>query len=277
VVILSVIEGSPAERAGLKSHDNLYAVDGVPFTLADQDVPAARIRGEADSSAVLTVQTPGEDRREVTIKREKIQAADVLRGGFLESTGVVYYRVPVAAESTLAQMIAQDLVQVASTNKLSGIIVDMRVARSGDGTWPLTQMLTLFDSGDLGEFYTRTSSDTLSVNGQDLAGSQTTPLVILVGPDTEGSPEIFAAALQSSGRAIVIGLPTHGVVEGFTEVPLPDGSRMFLATSSFRTQKNVDLAESGLKPDIEVRGDWDEITSGNDPALQAALAVLLSP
>ena len=70
--------------------------------------------------------------------------------------------------------------------------------------------------------------------------SQTVPLMLLIGPDTEGSPEIFAAALQSTGRARLIGMPTPGAVEGFTEVPLPDGSRMFLAPSSFRTQHNVD-------------------------------------
>jgi C-terminal processing protease CtpA/Prc len=138
-------------------------------------------------------------------------------------------------------------------------------------------MLTLFGNGEVGEYYTRDGSDPLAIEGRNLAGSQTVPMMILVGPDTEGAPEIFAAALQSAGRARLIGLPTPGSVEGITEVPLPDGSRMFLATSSFRTPDNVDLADTGLTPDVAVNGDWDQISSEQDPVLAAALSLLLSP
>lgn len=275
VVILAVVKDSPAEAAGLDSHDSIYAIDGEPFTVEDEAVPAERIRGDPDSTVVLTVQSPGEPRREVTIEREQIVATDVLRGGYLSSLGVAYYRVPVAAESTLAQTIAENLLSIDENEPLVGLVLDLRVARSGNGSWPLAQMLTLFGNGEVGEYYTREGNDPLSIEGQNLAGSQTVPLTILVGPDTEGSPEIFAAALQSTGRARLVGLPTPGAVEGFTEVPLPDGSRMFLATSSFRTQHNVDLASAGLTPDVRVNGDWDEITSARDPVLAAALDLLL--
>jgi carboxyl-terminal processing protease len=277
VVVLSVIGDSPAEAAGLQSHDSIYAVDGEPFTADDADVPAERIRGDPDSTVVLTVQSPGEPRRDVTIQRQQILAADVLRGGYLDDLGVAYYRVPVAAESTLAQTIAENLLSIGEERPLNGLVIDLRVARSGDGSWPLSQMLTLFGNGELGEYYSRAGADPLAIEGRDLAGSQTVPMVILVGPDTEGSPEIFAAALQSVGRARLIGLPTAGAVEGFTEVPLPDGSRMFLATSSFRTQDNLDLANTGLTPDVAVPSDWDQITSERDPVLAAALTLLLSP
>jgi carboxyl-terminal processing protease len=275
VVILSVISDSPAERAGLQAHDSLYAVDGAPIRPEDAEAPAERIRGEPDSSVVLTVQSPGRPRREVRLQREPIRAADVLRGGFIESLGVVYYRVPVAAEGDLAQLIAQNLDGIDPAAGLQGIIVDLRVARSGNGSWPLEQMLSLFGDGALGEFYTRSAANSLTVSGQDVGGSQSLPLVLLVGPDTAGSPEIFAAALQSAGRALVVGLPTAGTVEGFTAVPLPDGSRLFLATSSFRTSGNQDLADRGLTPDLRLTADWDEITNEADPALQAALSVLL--
>ncbi len=274
VIILAVIKDSPAEKAGLQPHDSIYAVDGQPFTAADAAVPAARVRGAPGSQVVLSVQTPGQARREVQLMREAIYAEDVLRGGYLNPQGVAVFRVPVAAERSLAQDIAENLASMAQRGPVNGIIVDLRVARSGNGSWPLTDMLTLFGNGDLGEFYTRTDSSPLSVAGADLAGSQTAPLTILVGPDTQGSPEIFAAALQSAGRATVVGLPTHGTVEGFTEVPLPDGSRLFLATSSFRTPNNVDLATSGIVPDVQVTADWDEITGETDSPLQSALTLL---
>jgi carboxyl-terminal processing protease len=225
---------------------------------------------------VLSVQSPGGPRRDLTIDREQIVAADVLRGRFLDTVGVAYYRVPVSAENTLAQTIADNLATLSADKPLNGLVLDLRVARSGNGSWPLAQMLTLFGNGDLGEYYSRDGSDPLSVEGQDLAGSQTVPMMILVGPDTEGSPEIFAAALQSTGRARLVGLPTPGAVEGFSEVALPDGSRLFLATSSFRTHDNLDLATSGLTPDVNVSGDWDEITTEEDPVFATAVVLLLS-
>jgi carboxyl-terminal processing protease len=243
VVVLAVVRDSPAEDAGLEPHDGIYAVDGVPFSLDDADTPAERIRGEPDSTVTLTVQTPGEARREVEIPRGEIRATDVLRGGLLSALNVAYYRVPVVSNSNLAAAISNDLLSISQRAELRGIILDLRVARSGTGQWPLGEMLTVFGDGDLGEFYTRTTSDTVSVRGQDAGGSQTLPLVLLVGRDTEGTPEIFAAALQGAGRAVLLGQPTPGAVEGFEEVALPDGSRMFLATSSFRTSGNLDLAK----------------------------------
>ena len=275
VVILSVIRDSPAERAGLLPHDNIYAVDGQPFTSADAELPSERIRGPQDSEVTLSVQTPGQQPRDVTFQREQIRAADVLRGGYLESLGVVYYRVPVAAETNLADNIAQSLETISQSAQPRGIILDLRVARSGSGTWPLTDMLTLFGTGNLGEFYSRDGADPLTIAGTNVGGSQSLPLIILVGPDTEGSPEIFAGALQDARRAVLLGLPTPGAVEGFSAVPLPDGSRMFLATSSFRTSDQLDLANAGLVPDLEIDIDWGEISNDNDPVLETAVAILL--
>ena len=98
------------------------------------------------------------------------------------------------------------------------------------------------------------------------------PLAILIGPDTQGLPEVFAGALRDSQRAVLIGLPTPGAIQGYEEIPLPDGSRLYLAVSSFRTAGGVDLATTGLLPDIRVQSDWDAVTSDNDPVLEAAIS-----
>jgi len=135
-------------------------------------------------------------------------------------------------------------------------------------------MLTLFANGNLGEFYTRTGTTPVQVTGHDVAGSQTLPLVALVASDTAGTPEIFAAALQASHRAVVVGMPTHGAVLGFDEIALPDGSRLTLATSSFRTTTNLNMAVAGLTPDHVINADWDSYTLATDPILEAGLALL---
>lgn len=275
VVILSIIKGSPAEKAGLKAHDNIYVIDGEPVREDEAESVAQRIRGPADSSVTLTVQTPGSQRREVKIPRDKITATDTLLSNRNLALNIAYYRLPVVADVGTADLIAQDLIDRASAGEVDGIILDLRVTHSGATGWPLDQMLTLFGNGNLGQFYTQTVTETLTIQGQDAGGSQTLPLVLLIGPDTEGSPEIFAGAMHGSRRATLVGLPTPGDVEGFSEVLLPDGSRLFVATSSFRTRDGKDLAETGLAPDVKVDADWDQISPEEDPVLVEALALVL--
>jgi carboxyl-terminal processing protease len=277
IVILSIIRGSPAEAAGLQPHDSIYAVNGEPIRLEDEENPAARVRGPGDTSVTLTVQSPGGERREVALARAQITAEDLLRGGVVPTLNVGYFRVPVAVSEDIVSLIAGSLAEAAKSTEVQGIILDMRVASSGAQGWPLNGMLALFSSGDLGEYYDRTQSMTVTVDGQDIGGSQAVPLILLVGPDTRGSPEIFAGALQDTGRARLVGLPTPGAVDGFSEVPLADGSRLFLATSSFRTSKGTDLSTNGLQPDIHVDADWDEVIADADPTLEAALQLLLGP
>ncbi|MEP7355975.1 MAG: S41 family peptidase [Anaerolineales bacterium] len=273
IVILSTIEGAPAARAGLLPHDSIYAINDAALTLADEATPTARIRGEAGTAVTITVGSPGEAPRVLALKREQIQAVDPLRGGNLSALSTAYYRLPVTAGSDLAPAIASDLDSYSQTVKLKGIVLDLRVAGSG-GSWPLVEMLSLFGNGTLGEFYTRADKSPITVNGINAGGSQTLPLVLIVGADTSGMPEVFAAALQAAGRAVVVGQPTAGEVQGFDTIALPDGSRLFLATSSFRTTRGLDLARAGVKPDFPVDQDWDAYTLDKDPVLGEALSLI---
>jgi carboxyl-terminal processing protease len=275
IVVLAVIADSPAEKSGLQAHDSIYAVDSQPVQADEADTIINRIRGPADSSVTVTVQSPAGKRRDMTIQRGQISVTNTLSSNYVPSLGIAYYRVPVLADANTAQQIGQHLASLDPT-ALKGVILDLRIAHSGVQGWPLGDMLTLFGNGELGEFYGRTDTQTVKVEGQDVGGSQKAPLVILIGPDTEGSPEIFAGALQGAKRAKLIGLPTTGAIEAFSEIPLPDGSRLFLATSSFRTPDGTDLARSGLAPDLGVKEDWDMLSDDNDAAVEAAVKLLLS-
>jgi carboxyl-terminal processing protease len=273
VVILSTIEGAPAARAGLLPHDSIYAVNDVAFTLADEAAPTAHIRGEAGTTVTITVGSPGQKPRTLSLTREQVQAVDPLRGGNLSTLSTAYYRVPVTAGTDLAAAIAGDLDSISQTVHLKGIVLDLRVSGSNSG-WPLVDMLSLFASGTMGEFYTRTGTTPITVTAVNAGSSQTVPLVLIVGADTSGSPEIFAAALQAAGRAVVVGQPTAGAVQGFDTIALPDGSRLFLAASSFRTPRGLDLAKAGVKPDFPVDTDWDSYTLDEDPVLGQALSLI---
>jgi carboxyl-terminal processing protease len=274
MVILAVVEDSPAAQAGLDAHDSIYAIDGQPIGPDEADTVVQRIRGAENTSVVMTVQSPGGQQREITIQRQRITATDGLRGRYLPSLEVAYYRVPVLADSSVAELIAQDLGGLDESDALRGIILDLRVAHSSSD-WPLTELMALFGNGKLGEFYNRSSSEPVEIEGFDVGGSQQAPLIILIVPDTQGSPEILAGALRDAQSAFLVGLPTSGNVERASPILLPDGSRLLLATHSFRTSKGIDLAREGLTPDLLLEDDWDAVTNEDDPVLEAALGLLL--
>jgi carboxyl-terminal processing protease len=273
IVILSIIKDSPAEQAGLKAHDSIYSIDGEPVTAEEGMDVVHRVRGEADTTVRLEVQSPGGRRREVRVTRATLTAADPLKGGVITDSGILYLLMPVTTDDTIMQNMTQALESISQQTELRGLIIDLRVAHTS-GNWPLGEMLTLYADGRLGEFYSRSGNTPIQIQGADSGGSQDLPIVVIVGPDTEGSPEIFAAALQGSKRATVIGLQTPGKIFGYTTVPLPDGSHLTFAVQSYKTSKGQDLAEFGVKPDIVVEADWDEVSIERDPAIEKAIELL---
>jgi carboxyl-terminal processing protease len=269
VILLSIVPGSPADQAGLQDHDSILAIDGVPVRLEEGLDAVQRVRGPAGSEVVLTIRSPGEESRDVTVTRGQLSAADELEASLVPDTRIVYFLFP----PTIYEELVADFANVYETfslQGLDGLILDLRIARGQTG-WPLEVLLTAFANGELGEFYTRQETTPVAVEGQDIAGSQSLPIAILTGPDTSGQPEIFAAMMQATGRAQIVGLPTTGEIESFSEFQLLDGSRTVLITSSYRTPDDLEVGLSGVAADIPVEADWDAVTAANDPVLEAAV------
>jgi carboxyl-terminal processing protease len=273
ILLLSVIEGSPAEQAGLRAHDAVYAVDGAPITAEEGLEVVERIRGPAGTEVVLQVASPSEAPREVVVQRGQVTASDTLKGGVL-SNGMIHLLVPVASDAGLAESIAGLLLTADGQEQpLLGMMIDLRIAGSS-ADWPLTEMLSLLGNGSMGHFISREGDLQVDIPGTEIANSQTIPLAILIGPDTNGAPEVFAAAMQSTGRASLIGLPSSGSVLSFRRHTLADGSMVIFAESSYVAADGRDVSLGGLIPDIQVEADWDEVSLESDPVLMQAIELL---
>jgi len=162
---------------------------------------------------------------------------------------------------------------LSNEGELKGLVIDLRVVNATQG-WPLDTMFTLFHDGAVGELYNRTQKQPLAYDGEDVAGSQTLPLIILVGKNTGGFAEVFAASLQADERAIIVGEPTPGDVETQASFLLPDGSRFFIDSTSYRLTNGDDLGQNGITPNVSVEAGWDDILPGNDPVLNRAIELL---
>ena len=276
IIILSVMENSPAQRAGLSAHDSIVTIDGVDVGREEGVRAVERIQGAPGSQVRLVVQTPGRPDRALAVRREPISGEVALQFGTVTGTDVGYLLFPAIGYEGLADDVLSGLKELTTNRRLGGLILDLRVSGSMQG-WPLQELLTIFGNGILGEFYDRGRHELVRVNGQDVLSSQTVPLAILVGEHTSGFPEIFAAGLQASGRAVLVGGHTAAAVETSSTFYLPDGSRMIIQSASFRLLSGEEVGPTGVMPDLVIEGAWDQITTTDDPVIDAAVPALISP
>lgn len=276
IALLSVMAGSPAEKAGLQAHDALLAIDGVPIQAGEETSEVNRVRGPAGSDVSLTVRSPGEEPREVVVTRDAIQRTiQRLNWKMWPGTNVGYFLFPSVPYDELDQDFLIGLESLSAVDDLEAIILDLRIV-SGDTNWPVSILLTVFTNGTIGTFYSRNQSQDSTIEGVgEIADSQNIPLALLIGPNTTGAAEIFAAILQASDRAITIGMPTPGELESTTTYYLPNGSLLYLATSSFRTIDGRQVGLLGVEPDVPINIYWDQVTADEDDVIDAALQALM--
>ena len=270
IILLEVIEGSPAEKAGLKAHDSILEIDGNPILLEEGISAVDRVRGPAGSSVMLSIQSPGEPSRSVEVRRGKLNSTGRLEAYNLTGTDYGYLLFPPVGYDTLDEDVVKSMQAFTTNRKLEGLILDLRIASSVRG-WPLEAIYTMFYDGPLGEFYNRDDKQLVQVEGQDVFGSQEVPLVVLVGENTNGTPEILAASLQLNKRATVIGENTPGSIEGATSYYLPDGSELFIQTTSFALPNGDEVGTRGVVPDILIEEGWDQVQPDDDPVLDRAI------
>ena len=273
-VLLQVFPGSPAERAGLQSHDRILAVDGVPVVDQDGWENLDRIEGLSGTDVRLLVQTPGQEPREVWVTREHIQAQHPVEAHRMPNTDVGYLLIPTFWDQTIAARVRQAMDDLVADGELDGLILDMRINGGGLVT-VLEDTLSLFSTGNLGGFVSRTQDRPLLIRADPVGNSLTVPLVVLIGRETVSFGEIFSGVLYDAGRARLVGRTTDGNVEILWPVDFEDGSRAWIASETFRPPSGADWEITGIIPDLEIPLDWDEFTFETDEQLQAALDWLL--
>lgn len=275
--VILTFPNSPAEHAGIQSHVNILAVDGEHIIDGDgflRDI----IRGPEGTNITLTVQTPGERPRQVTLTRRRILGAIPVPYQVIASAGgqrIGYILLATLSDSTIDEQVENALREMTKQNPLDGLILDNRQNDGGADT-VLINTLSYFTNGTLGFFISRYEERPLHVEGRDAFGSQQIPLVVLIGIETVSYGEVMSGVLKDNERAYLIGETTEGNIETLWGYDFPDGSRAWIASESFRSYNHPteDWEVTGIIPHKTIITNWDEITIDHDPAVDAALAYL---
>ena len=275
--VVLTFPGGPAEKAGIKPRDSIYSVDGTPI-LDEQGSLRDLIRGPEGTRVKLTVETPGQNLREINLTRRRISGPLPVPYTVIstpQGQRIGYVFLVTFADSTISTQIEDAIKSMNRNAPLDGMILDNRQNEGGAST-VLTETLGFFTGGLLGHFISRQEEAPLEVEGREISNSQNLPLVVLVGRYTYSYGEIFAGILQDMGRAFLIGETTTGNVETLTGFNLTDGSRAWIAYKSFRplNQPEKDWEASGIVPDLNVQANWDEHTLVNDPLIVKSLEYL---
>jgi carboxyl-terminal processing protease len=246
VVIVAPLDGSPAQKAGLRSGDIILKVDGQPVTSVQDAVQ--RIMGPAGTSVLLTVQNSSGTTRDIAITRAKINLINITWQE-LPGTSIVHLRLASFAVGT-----STDLDHALTSIKAqgtSGIIFDLRNNSGGlldEAIGVASRFLKtgdVLEEKDINGKITKTSV-LGNVPKTDL------PLVVLVNQGTASAAEIVAGALQDSDRAKLIGETTFGTGTALVPFKLSDGSEIVLGTQEWLTPAGKTIWHVGLTPDVTV-------------------------
>ena len=273
VTILAVMPDSSADHSGLQQHDALLAVDGLPM-IENGKVYQQRTRGPECSAAVITLQSPDQSPREVTLVRYQVSAPVPIYARLVKTADgarVGYIFLPSFFDVTLPDQVKRALTDF---GVLDGLIIDNRM-NTGGSSKVLMPILSYFASGTLGHFVSRTATRPLEIIASPVGNSQKVPLVILVSKDTVSFGEIFSGVLQDVGRARIVGQRTAGHVETLHGYTFTDGSQAWIAQERFDPfNSHADWKRRGVRPDVEAYADWDTFTFENDPGVAAAVKLL---
>jgi C-terminal peptidase prc len=281
-VVLFPMPDGPAEVAGVRAHDRILEIDGLQACCDENGYDSLNaMLGPEGSTVELTLQYPGEEMRQVTIERDRIQTqlpifTRTITPTIQSTHSVAYVLIPTLWDETIAERTREVLASLLTQSSLIGLIVDMRINGGGAFT-ELYDLLALFTEGEVGAFYQRQGVvETLDIMPDPVANSQEIPMIVLVGSGTESYAEVFAGVLQAQDRVVLVGESTAGNVETVYPYDLEDGSRLWLAEETFKVPGKNSWEDKGVQPDIHVPGRWEDFTEYDDAALETALSILLA-
>jgi len=273
MTILYVFPGSPAEEAGVQPHDVIVGIDGEPVPPEPEADILERVRGEVGSEVVLTVKAPGEEPRDLTVGRAPLDGGGEIEVKTLEGDIGYIFIPPGMEDASLGTRVTNAVRSLREEENVEGLILDLRITRASQ-EWPVNELLGLFVHGEAYELYNATQSETISVTGKNVAGSQDLPLVVLASHDTAGPSEVFVGSLQALGRATVVGAQTDGMVETVFTLGIGEDAVLVFSGATARSLDGQPWGRVGVSPDVEVDLLWEEFTAEDDAQLEAAIEAL---
>ncbi len=271
LTLVSMFPGSPAEKAGLESGDQVIGVDRQSMTGINPELVRQKVIGPAGTTVHLTIARKGESAPlEFDVTRSKIEVPSA--SGKMLDNGIAYVQISTFGDNTTKELTAALKTLMAQNPK--GLILDLRDNGGGYLQTAVEVVSQFQDSGTV--LYEQTGDGTKKAYSIIPGGMATKiPMVVLINEGTASASEITAGALQDYGRAKLAGVVSYGKGSVQNWVPLSNNQGAVRVTvARWLTPKDRQIDKKGLTPDFTVQRTADDIKAGRDPQLDVATQAL---
>ncbi len=268
ISIAQVLDGSPAQAAGLKSGDVFVKVEGADVSQSTQFDLVRLVRGKEGTSVNLTMRR-GTETLDFKIKRAKITTPVVDSKELDNGIGYIKLR----SFDVNAYQEVKAAIDKLGGKDMKGLIFDLRGNPGGLLTTAIDiASLFLKDGTVLVEDFGNGNKQTYTTNGKYIGYD--IPLTILVDENSASASELVSGAMQDTGRAKLVGVKTFGKGTVQTWQQLINGGGIRLTIARWLTPNGHWIHGNGITPDVVVEWPQENRDEKNDPQLKAAIESL---
>ncbi|MUL35887.1 carboxyl-terminal processing protease CtpB [Gloeocapsopsis dulcis] len=280
LTVVEAIENSPALKAGIKSGDQILAIDGKPTQDLDVQQASSMIRGKAGTPVSLSIGRSGQNLN-IKLTRARIEVPTVRYSVKQEGKNRVGY-ISLREFNAHAAEQMQRAIYDLNRQQVDSYVLDLRGNPGGLLQSSIEIARMWLETGDIVRTVDRRGrSEKLAANHTALVKQ---PVAVIVDGNSASASEILAGAIKDNNRGVVVGSQTFGKALVQSVHSLSDGSGLAITIAHYYTPKGTDISHKGITPDVKI--DLTEaqirqlasnpklIGTQNDPQYLRAIAVL---
>ena len=248
--VIAVLAGPPRVAAGIKTGDEIIAVDGVPTSEIEPEEVVLHIRGEIGSEVTLRVRRAGEEDKDYVVRRATIQVHTVAGQMLPDTDGIGYIRIASFSEHTADEF--KDAYHALENEGVKGMIIDLRENPGGLVTSCVAIANMVVPKGPV---VSVVQKDGRREEYESELSEEKYPLVVLIDGNSASASEILAGALQDTGAATIVGQTSYGSVQVI--LPLYDDDALKLTIAKYYTPSGRSIDGTGIEPDVRVEPQAD--------------------
>ncbi len=252
VKVVSPIDDTPAQRAGVKAGDLIVRLNEKPVKGMTLGEAVKIMRGKPGTDIELTIIREGEQAPlKIKITRAVIKVKSV-KQRMLEK-GFGYVRISSFQSRTGENLLeAIDTLKKENKGGLKGLVLDLRNNPGGVLNAAVNVSDAFLDKGLIVYTKGRIKNSDMQFNAEPDDVLNSAPIVVLINAGSASASEIVAGALQDHHRAIIMGEKSFGKGSVQTILPTSDGGAVKLTTARYYTPSGRSIQAEGIEPDIKL-------------------------
>ena len=264
LIVVSVIKGTPASRAGMEAGERIISVDGEPVEDKPIDAVVEMVKGEEGTDVTLGLAGGSKGKRELTMTRRRIELPNVESKMLADDKGYVQMR---QFTNGVGDEIRSEVTKLVDAGA-QGIVLDLRGNPGGLLNEAVSVSSVFIEDGPVVSVRQRgTGKRVYNAQGDAL---EDLPLVVLVNKGSASASEIVAGAIQDAERGTLVGQRTFGKGTVQTIHRLDAGGGVKYTTAEYFTPSGDSIEDVGVVPDRKVAGAEEQLAAARD-ALRALI------